>query len=182
MSQQYRVAFVELEGSFSAEEVVAKLSTKLKINPQKASAFLANKPLFAPADKTKCLKQVKLLASMGVQAKLIALEDTTKTSAQEQKDERVFEALDYITSSLIRIEERLEELEQRLPASSNEQHEQGAQQWQEDEIVDDFDLDLEMEPTKKLPTRKLQYALAAVLLILLIVLALAILYPQWFNL
>ncbi|NOU51594.1 hypothetical protein HG263_13750 [Pseudoalteromonas sp. JBTF-M23] len=181
MSQRYRVAFVELDSTTSAEEVVTHLSAKLKISEQKAQSFLANKPLFAVADKTKCLKQVKLLASLGIQAKLVPVEDNSSQSlAQQQKDERVFEALDYITSSLIRIEERLEELEQRLPEQAIEQQQQASPQWQDDELFDELELDI--ETSKKLPTRKLQYLLATVLIVLLTVLALAIVYPQWFNL
>ncbi|BBN82698.1 hypothetical protein PA25_26830 [Pseudoalteromonas sp. A25] len=181
MSQKYRVAFVELDNTTTAEEVVTNLSTKLKISPQKAASFLANKPLFAAADKTKCLKQVKLLASLGVQAKLVAIEESApQTSIQQQKDERVFEALDYITSSLIRIEERLEELEQRLPEQAHEPQEQDSPQWQEEELFNELELDI--EPSEKVPARKVQYALGAVLVLLLIVLALAIMYPHWFSL
>ncbi|MBD1581760.1 hypothetical protein [Pseudoalteromonas sp. S16_S37] len=181
MSQRYRVSFVGLENTTSAEEVVTNLCAKLKISEQKANGFLANKPLFAVADKAKCLKQVKLLASFGIQAKLIPIEENvSQILAQQQKDERVFEALDYITSSLIRIEERLEELEQRLPEQVREEQQQESPQWQDDELFDELELDLETK--KKLPTRKLQYLLATVLIVLLTVLALAIMYPQWFNL
>ncbi|OHU94143.1 hypothetical protein [Pseudoalteromonas byunsanensis] len=181
MSQKYRVVFIGLESTTSAEEVVTTLSSKLNISSQKVEAFLAKKPLFAPAEQSKALKQVKLLEKMGVKAKLVAVEQLPQTTIQEQKDERVFEALDYITSSLIRIEERLEELEQRLANLPEEQENDSApDSWQEDELYEELDLD--MEPARKLPTRKLQYILAVVLIALLTVLALAIIYPQWFNL
>ncbi|OHU88570.1 MULTISPECIES: hypothetical protein [Pseudoalteromonas] len=181
MSQKYRVVFIGLQSTTSAEEVVTTLSSKLNIAPQKVEAFLAKKPLFAPAEQSKSLKQVKLLERMGVKAKLVAVEPPADTSPQSQKDERVFEALDYITSSLIRIEERLEEIEHRLGNSSDEDKDDSKpDSWHEDELFEELDLDL--EPVKKIPTRKLQYTLAAILIVLLTVLALAIIYPQWFNL
>ncbi|WP_105169198.1 hypothetical protein [Pseudoalteromonas sp. T1lg23B] len=181
MSQKYRVVFIGLQSTTSAEEVVTTLSSKLNIPAQKVEAFLAKKPLFAPAEQSKSLKQVKLLERMGVKAKLVAVEQAPHSSSQNQKDERVFEALDYITSSLIRIEERLEELEQRLTDEPEEhKNDSKSDSWQEDELFEELDLD--MEPVKKIPTRTLQYTLAVVLILLLTVLALAIIYPQWFNL
>lgn len=180
MSQTYRVAFVSVEESTSTEQAVKRLMAKLNITAQKADAFLAGKPLFAPADKTKCMKQAKLLASLGIKSKLIATESNNASSAQSQRDERIFEALDYITSSLIRIEEHLEDLEQRLPEIEQIQvNDDPEQSWQEDEFLEDYDLDI--EPNKQPPTRKLLYILASVLVVLLVVLAVAIMYPQWFN-
>ena len=40
---------------------------------------------------------------------------TSQKAHDSQRDQRLFDALDYITSSLIRLEEKLEDIEQRLP-------------------------------------------------------------------
>ncbi|MBE0369364.1 hypothetical protein J8L98_15775 [Pseudoalteromonas sp. MMG013] len=175
MTDKYRVVFTSLNEGISAAEATTKLSQKLKIPESKVQAFFAGKPLFSIADKEKSTKQLKLLASLGIQAKLQpASSPSTSQLAQSQRDERLFGALDYITSSLIRIEERLEELEQRLPEQLPESNEKASEQWEDDELFEELELD--SPPPKR--SKTVQYGLGAILIILLIILALAIAFPN----
>ncbi|KAF7772017.1 hypothetical protein PCIT_a2000 [Pseudoalteromonas citrea] len=180
MTDKYRVVFASLNDGIAASDAITNLSQRLKIPESKVQAFFANKPLFSPADKEKSAKQIKLLNSMGINAKLQAFgtpSSTVEQTAQTQRDERLFGALDYITSSLIRIEERLEELEQRLPEQPAESMEQAAEQWEDDELFEELELD---SPAPK--RSKVQYGLGVVLILLLIVLAIAIAFPELITL
>ena len=175
MTDKYRVVFAGFDSSVSESAAIEQLSLKLKTTPQKITAFTQGKPLFAPSEKAKCLKQVKLLASFGLHAKLQSAESNTNSasSIQNSKDERILEALDYITSSLIRIEERLEELEQRLPSQEIVKEDKVEDDWQEDDLFDELELD---PPPKR--SKKVQYGLGVVLIILLFILAIALAFPE----
>jgi flagellar capping protein FliD len=175
MTDKYRVVFAGFDSSVSESAAIEQLSLKLKTTPQKVTAFTQGKSLFAPSEKTKCLKQVKLLASFGLHAKLQSTESNANSasSIQNSKDERILEALDYITSSLIRIEERIEELEQRLPSQEIVKENKVEDDWQEDDLFDELELD---PPPKR--SKKVQYGLGVVLIILLIILAIALAFPE----
>ena len=175
MTDKYRVVFAGFDSSVSESAAIEQLSLKLKTTPQKITAFTQGKSLFAPSEKAKCLKQVKLLASFGLHAKLQSAESNTNSasSIQNSKDERILEALDYITSSLIRIEERLEELEQRLPSQEIVKEDKVEDDWQEDDLFDELELD---PPPKR--SKKVQYGLGVVLIILLFILAIALAFPE----
>eukprot|EP00487_Bulimina_marginata_P000840 TRINITY_DN11703_c0_g1_i1.p1 TRINITY_DN11703_c0_g1~~TRINITY_DN11703_c0_g1_i1.p1 ORF type:complete len:103 (-),score=16.30 TRINITY_DN11703_c0_g1_i1:167-475(-) len=100
--------FAGLADNTHPNDAQSKLATKLKAPPSKVAAFFENKPLFAPCSKDKALKQTKLLASLGIKSKLQPMNTGSKAATDDAallRDERIFNALDYITSSLIRIEE-----------------------------------------------------------------------------
>lgn len=172
MTDKYRVVFAGFDSSVSESAAIEQLSLKLKTSSQKVSAFTQGKHLFAPAEKAKCLKQVKLLASFGIHAKLQGA-SAAAPKAAPNKDERIFEALDYITSSLIRIEERLEALEQRLPEIEQTTAQTTDDEWEKDELFDELELEA---PPKR--SRKLQYGLGIVLIILIIILVLSLTFPE----
>ncbi|TMO60088.1 hypothetical protein [Pseudoalteromonas aurantia] len=177
MTDKYRVVFASLNDGIAASDAITNLSQRLKIPESKVQAFFANKPLFSPADKEKSAKQIKLLSTMGINAKLQAFgtpSSTTEQTTQGQRDERLFGALDYITSSLIRIEERLEELEQRLPEHPVEHTEQTPEQWEGDELFEELELD---SPAPK-RSKTVQYGLGVILIFLLAILAIAIAFPE----
>jgi len=119
MANNFRVMFGGLDEGTEAKTACVNLASKLKTSEDKVTQFFNGKALFAPSNKDKALKQAKLLASLGIKSKLQATGElpTQSPSAASQRDERIFDALDYITSSLIRLEEKLEELEQRLPTN-----------------------------------------------------------------
>jgi hypothetical protein len=175
MSDKYRVVFASLNDGVAASDAITNLSQKLNISESKVQAFFAKKPLFSPADKEKSAKQIKLLNSMGINAKLQAISAPSSIqNTQAERDERLFGALDYITRSLIRIEERLEELEQRLPEHSTEHAEPLPEQWEDDTLFEELELD---SPTPK-RNKKVQYGLGIVLILLLAILAIAIVFPE----
>ncbi|MDN3378423.1 MULTISPECIES: hypothetical protein [unclassified Pseudoalteromonas] len=181
MSENYRVIFAGLAQDIQAEDAQAKLAAKLKAPHSKIAAFFENKPLFVPCAKDKALKQAKLLASVGIKSKLQPLTqpqpNTQSDEASQQRDERIFNALDYITSSLIRIEEKLDDLEQRISATTEPPVEPESEEWQTDDLLLDEDLNT---PIKK-RSNTLLYSLIAMVLILLVVLGLSFAFPDLFS-
>ncbi|MFC3031156.1 hypothetical protein ACFOEE_01280 [Pseudoalteromonas fenneropenaei] len=177
MTDKYRVMFVGLDKGIEQEVAITRVATKLAIPEAKASTFFANKALFAPADKEKALKQVKLFASMGIQAKLQLLNDANSQTTKNDRDERLFEALDYITSSLIRLEERLDDIEQKLANNKPADPEIEEEDWQDESYLEE--LDFEPTPVKRSPMMLYSLVTAAVLLIVLLVLTLV--YPDLLN-
>ncbi|KZN46812.1 hypothetical protein N474_03885 [Pseudoalteromonas luteoviolacea CPMOR-2] len=173
MSDQYRVAFVGFDADTDSQNAIERLAAKLGVSKQKVESFTQGKPLFGSTDKSKCLKQVKLLAIYGFQSKVLEVQ-TSVSQPNNAANERVFEALDYITSSLIRIEEKLEELEQRIDGQQKNDDDKEQDQWQSDDLFDELDLDTETKPKSK----KLLYTLLSILIVLLIVLGFSLAFPE----
>ena len=176
MANNFRVMFVGLAEGTEAKTACVNLANKLKTSEDKVTQFFNGKPLFAPNNKDKALKQAKLLASLGIKSKLQATgeQPPQSPSAASQRDERIFDALDYITSSLIRLEEKLEELEQRLPTNELKPPTDESDEWQEDDLMLDEQLD---EPVKT-RSNTLLYSLIATAVLLLIVLAVYLAFPD----
>ena len=102
--------------------------------------------------------------------------DNTAAQAKE-REERIFDALDYITSSLIRLEEKLDDLEQRLPELENNSVADSDDSWQEDDLLLEDEL---TEPVKK-RSNTLLYSLIAMVIVLLIILGVVELFPELFS-
>lgn len=176
MANNFRVMFVGLAEGTETKTACVNLANKLKTSEDKVTQFFNGKALFAPSNKDKALKQAKLLASLGIKSKLQATgeQPSQNPSAASQRDERIFDALDYITSSLIRLEEKLEELEQRLPTNELKSPADESDEWQEDDLMLDEQLD---EPVKA-RSNILLYSLIATAVLLLIVLAVYLAFPD----
>ncbi|MCG7535289.1 hypothetical protein [Pseudoalteromonas sp. OOF1S-7] len=174
MSEQFRIVFSGFKPGTDSQAATEQLATKLKVPAQKVADFTTGKPLFGPGDKQKCLKQAKLLAVYGIQSKLQSQSSAVSGPAQSAANERVFDALDYITSSLIRIEEKLDELEQRIDGKQvqDEQHEDD--EWEDESLFSELELD--SEPPKR--SKKLLYILLSLLVLLLIVLGISLAFPE----
>ncbi|MBE0457583.1 hypothetical protein NDQ71_15965 [Pseudoalteromonas sp. KG3] len=177
MAENFRVMFAGLAKDTDQAHAISQLATRLKAPTAKVAAFFENKPLFAPCEKEKALKQAKILASVGIKSNLAAVESSTGTSNSEtssQRDERIFNALDYITSSLIRIEEKLDDLEQRFPANQQQATADEDEDWQTDDIL----LDEELTTPIKKRSNILLFSLIAMVVILLVVLGLSFAFPD----
>ncbi|ALQ07394.1 MULTISPECIES: hypothetical protein [Pseudoalteromonas] len=183
MADNFRVIFAGLADGIDSNAASINLADKLKTSEEKVALFFKGKPLFAPSHKDKALKQAKLLASLGIKSKLQAVSNAANTSTEQpqssQRDERIFDALDYITSSLIRLEEKLEELEQRLPEEQSKNPEiDEDDDWQDDDLL----LDEELVSTPKKRSNVLLYSLIATAVTLLIILAVYLAFPSLFSL
>ncbi len=181
MADNFRVIFAGLADNVDIKTACANLAAKLKTSDEKVALFFKGKPLFAPSDKDKALKQTKLLASLGIKSKLQAVSNAIQNSSpaaanNNQRDERIFDALDYITSSLIRLEEKLDELEQRLPEAQLNTPDESVDEWQNDDLMLDKDL-----ATPKKRSNLLLYSLIATATILLVVLAVFLIFPDLFS-
>ena len=179
MSEQYRLVFASLDEGLEQTEVAHALHQKLKLSPKQAQAFFTGRSIFAPSDKAKALKQAKVLASLGIRTRLQSMQstanETANTASAAARDEQILAALDYITSSLIRLEERLDDMDNRL----NDQLQQNSS----NEVNDDFAVDLSLDEELELapqPSRKRWplFTLIALIVLLLGVLALAFIYPE----
>ena len=180
MADNFRVIFVELAQDVDSKTVCVNLATKLKTSEEKVALFFKGKPLFAPNNKDKALKQAKLLASLGINCRLQAVSSAAQNSsvsiANSLRDERIFDALDYITSSLIRLEEKLEDLEQRLPEAQLKIPDESVDEWRSDDLM----LEEDLVPPKK-RSNILLYSLVTTAVILLIVLAVFLIFPDLFS-
>ncbi|MEH6394101.1 hypothetical protein [Pseudoalteromonas sp.] len=180
MAENFRVMFAGLAKDTDQAHAISQLATRLKAPTAKVAAFFENKPLFAPCEKEKALKQAKILASVGIKSKLAPVQISTVTSNSEttsQRDERIFNALDYITSSLIRIEEKLDDLEQRLPANQQQATADEDEDWQTDDLL----LDEELTTPIKKRSNILLFSLIAMVVILLVVLGISFAFPDLFS-
>ena len=146
MTDNFRVMFAGLADNVDSKTACTTLAAKLKISEEKVALFFKGKPLFAPSDKNKALKQA------------------------------IFDALDYITSSLIRLEEKLEDLEQRLPENQTKNPEVDEDEWQDEELL--LDEELITQPKKR--SNALLYSLIATVVTLLIILAVYLAFPALF--
>ncbi|TMP38652.1 hypothetical protein [Pseudoalteromonas rubra] len=174
MSEQFRVVFSGFKPGTDSQAAIEQLAAKLKVSEQKVADFTSGKPLFGPADKQKCLKQAKLLAVYGIQSKLQAQTSSAAGVAQNAANERVFDALDYITSSLIRIEEKLDELEQRIDGKQVQNEQSEEDEWEDETLFSELELD--SEPPKR--SKKLLYILLSLLVLLLVVLGISLAFPE----
>ncbi|BDF93371.1 MULTISPECIES: hypothetical protein [Pseudoalteromonas] len=180
MAENFRVMFAGLAKDTDQAHAISQLATKLKAPTAKVAAFFDNKPLFAPCEKEKALKQAKILASVGIKSKLHPVEThmtANTTETPNQRDERIFNALDYITSSLIRIEEKLDDLEQRIATSQHPANTDEDDNWQTDDLL----LDEELTTPIKKRSNVLLFSLIAMVVILLVVLGLSFAFPDLFS-
>ena len=180
MADNFRVIFVGLAEGADSQAVTTALTEKLKTSPEKVAAFFNGKPLFAPCPKDKALKQAKLLSTLGIKSKLqqtAATQTASQTAYDSQRDQRLFDALDYITSSLIRLEEKLEDIEQRLPEVELSLPDENNEVWEGDDLM--LDEPLSTEPKKR--GNLVLYSLISTAVILLIVLATYLLFPNLFS-
>ncbi|TMP29588.1 hypothetical protein CWB99_08260 [Pseudoalteromonas rubra] len=174
MSEHFRVVFSGFKPGTDNQAAIEQLAAKLKVSEQKVTDFTSGKPLFGPADKQKCLKQAKLLAIYGIQSKLQSQASAGTGVAQDAANERVFDALDYITSSLIRIEEKLDELEQRIDGKQVQNEQSEDDEWEDESLFSELELD--SEPPKR--SKKLLYILLSLLVLLLVVLGISLAFPE----
>jgi hypothetical protein len=178
MADNFRVIFIGLAEGADSQAVTNALTEKLKTSSEKVAAFFNGKPLFAPSNKEKALKQAKLLSTLGIKSKLQQTAQATSQKAHDsQRDQRLFDALDYITSSLIRLEEKLEDLEQRLPEVELSLPDENDEPWQDDDLM----LDEPLSTTPKKRSNVVLYSLIVTAVILLIVLAVYLLFPNLFS-
>ena len=178
MNDYFRVIFAGLADDIDAKTACTNLAQRLKTSEEKITLFFKGKSLFAPSNKDKALKQAKLLASLGIKSKLQAIsnaaQDVPASENNNQRDERIFDALDYITSSLIRLEEKLEELEQRIPDIESKIIIEDNNSWQDDDLL--LDEALTSKPRKR--NNIFLYSLIATVIILLIVLSISLVFPN----
>lgn len=169
MSKQYKVLFSSLQNT-DQDSARTALIEKLKLTSAQATRFLDGGSVFAPTSADKAKKQQTLLSSMGIVTKINTLQ---AAAVSNRPDQHTMAALDYLTSSIMRIEERLESIEMQLLEQANQ-----APQNTNDDL--ELSLDDEAVEPPSSNNQTLIYLLAAAVL-LLILLGVYSLYPELFT-
>ncbi|SFC75532.1 hypothetical protein [Pseudoalteromonas denitrificans] len=183
MSLSFRITFASLSNELTEIQAIDILQTKLKLNANVAQKFLQGGEVFNPISQEKALKQQKIFASMGIKVKITDIsannspqeKNPTNLISQAEKDAKIISALDYITTSLIRLEEKVDELSQntseQLPSLDDEN------ELSEQPEPLDFDEDFGL-PIKKRQSRLFLVIVSSILVILLIALGISLTYPE----
>ncbi|MDE3272919.1 hypothetical protein [Pseudoalteromonas sp. G4] len=171
----YRIQFAQLNNGVSAEQAKSILTTKLKLSDAKASQFLAGKQIFSPIAHEKAVKQQKTFAALGIQVDIIS---TSKSNAQERTndvDERILAALDYITTSIIRLEEKVDDLA-RLQQLQNGETDLELEAENTNSWGEDLEFDETLETTSK--SKNINWLFIVLIVILLSLLGVVIAFPD----
>ncbi len=177
MSEQYKLVFAHLDEDKTQDQAIIALQQKLKLNEKQTQAFFDGQPIFPASDQNKALKQAKVLATLGIRSRLKRVTTGTAATAEHssKRDEQILAALDYVTSSLIRIEERLDDMDHRFSERLQRDEDTG--------VIDDLGLDLslgedlDIDPISK-PKRWPIVLLVVLIVLLLTILGLHYLYPD----
>ncbi len=180
MSDNVIILFASLADGLTAEEAKNRLQKKLKLSSAIASKFLSGAKAFNPTTKEKALKQQKVFASLGIDIKVISAKAKSSPQiSQAEKDEKILNALDYITTSLIQLEEKVDALSQNAQSQLPSLNEEDEFTQHQETIAFEEDLD---EPIK-LGSNKLLFIFIAVFVVLLVILlAVSLAYPEIFDL
>lgn len=184
MSLSFKIIFKSLSSKLSELQAKDILQTKLKLSSAVADKFLQGEEVFNAISQEKALKQQNIFATMGINVNIIDItanvnkvDDQQSNSAisQAEKDAKIMSALDYITTSLIRLEEKVDELSQntseQLPSLDDEN--ELLETSEPLEFDEDFD-----SPIKKGFSRLFLTIISCILLILLIALGISFAYPD----
>jgi hypothetical protein len=186
MSLSFKITFKSLSSKLSELQAKDILQTKLKLSSAVADKFFHGEEVFNAISQEKALKQQKVFATMGINVNIIDI--TAKVSSvgvkqnnqsaaisQAEKDAKIMSALDYITTSLIRLEEKVDELSQntseQLP--SLEDDNDLLESPEPLEFDEDFD-----SPIKKRSNRLFLTIISSILVVLLITLGISLAYPD----
>jgi len=186
MSLSFKITFESLSSKLSELQAKDILQTKLKLSSAVADKFLHGEEVFNAISQEKALKQQKVFATMGINVNIIDItakvssegeKQNSQSSAisQAEKDAKIMSALDYITTSLIRLEEKVDELSQntseQLPSLDDEN--ELLELTEPLEFDEDFDT-----PIKKGSNRLFLVIISSILVILLIALGISLFYPD----
>jgi len=186
MSLSFKITFKSLSSKLSELQAKDILQTKLKLSSAVADKFFHGEEVFNAISQEKALKQQKVFATMGINVNIIditakvssvGVKQNNQSSAisQAEKDAKIMSALDYITTSLIRLEEKVDELSQntseQLPSLDDEN--ELLELTEPLEFDEDFD-----SPIKKGPNRLFLAIISSILVILLIALGVSLAYPD----
>lgn len=177
MSQLYQITFKKLADPALASDAKNALQQKLKLSDAQITRFFNGDSVFNPMPLEKAKRQQKLFSSMGISltAKAVALGSADKTARQQEVDEKIVAALDYITTSLIRLEEKVDELATKQNADNDTidlDEVTQSSSWGDDLEFEDGD-DTPPKRSKFFP-----YLIATLIGVLLILLGVLIAFPH----
>ncbi|WP_372768177.1 hypothetical protein [Pseudoalteromonas sp.] len=171
----YRIQFAQLNNGVSAEQAKSTLTTKLKLSDAKVSQFLAGKQIFGPITHEKAVKQQKTFAALGIQVNIISTSQSSTQDHTTDVDKRILAALDYITTSIIRLEEKMDDLA-RLQQLQNGETDIELEIESQNSWGDDLEFDEPLEATSK--SKNINWLFIALIVILLSLLGVVIAFPD----
>ncbi|ATC95686.1 hypothetical protein [Pseudoalteromonas tunicata] len=180
MSDTCKVIFEALNAPLTVQQAKQLLQTKFKLSDATVAKFLQGDEAFSATTLEKATKQQKLFASVGIQVKLVqpqtlAATSTAPDSGQKERDLKIINALDYITTSLIRLEEKVDELAQNQQAKLPDLNDDLEPEHHAEPLEFEEDLDA---PIKK-QSNKLFILIGGGILVLLVALLLvSLMYPD----
>jgi hypothetical protein len=179
MSGRYLLVFNGLKEGTSAKEAQQVLINQLKLSPQKAQLFLQGKPVFSPVDGEKAKKQQAMFANLGIHVSVKAGSAPTPAQSQptqqDQVNQQMLAALDYITTTLIRLEEKVDDLVQ-----AQQQLAQPEELMFPEESDPDWGDDLEFDESAAKPKNKLKlvWLVVGIGIVLCVIAGVFIMYPD----
>lgn len=181
MSDQCKIVFAGLAAKVSPELAKQLLQQKLKLNEKTVKKFLQGQDAFNPTSLEKAQKQQKVFASLGIKVQIVTPDHASQTDddddeqSQKERDLKIINALDYITTSLIRLEEKVDELAQNTPAKMPDLEDDIDPEPHAEPLIFEDDLD---EPIKKGPNKVFMLIGGFILLLLIALLVISLLYPD----
>ena len=179
MSDQCKIVFAGLAAKVSPELAKQLLQQKLKLNENTVNKFLKGQDAFNPTTIEKAQKQQKVFASIGIKVKIVTPDHNDQTDddeqSQKERDLKIINALDYITTSLIRLEEKVDELAQNTPAKMPDLEDDIDPEPHAEPLVFEDDLDA---PIKTGPNKVFLITGGFILILLIALLVISLLYPD----
>lgn len=171
MTQRYQITFKQLKNDLTPSQAHSLLQNKLKLSSKLSARFLNGEKVFNPISLEKAQKQQTLFAQLGIHINIQGITETTTAIRNSEVDEKILAALDYITTSLIRLEEKVDE----LAAQNNEtvtlelDEAPEPESWGEELAFDDA-------PAKR--SKLFPYLVATLVILLVGLLAVLLIYPE----
>ena len=177
MSNLYQIKFVSLEPNISIQQATNALLTHFKFSHYQAEQFLSgNLNLNSQSPKKVALLHQRF-KQHGIMVTTLDKDDIpqtdSSTATETETDKRIVNALDYITTSIIRLEEKIDDLARQQQAHSGEAEliDESSNEWVEELTIENI------APQAK-GTNKVKWLFIFLLVLLLLVLGVLITFPN----
>ena len=177
MSNLYQIKFVSLEPNISIQQATNALLTHFKFSHYQAEQFLSgNLNLNSQSPKKVALLHQRF-KQHGIMVTTLDKDDIpqtdSSTATETETDKRIVNALDYITTSIIRLEEKIDELarQQQVQNDDDELQIEHSSNWVEELTIDDN------VPTK-MGSQKVKWLFILLFALLLSLLGVVMVFPD----
>lgn len=174
MSNIYLIKFVSLESNISIKLATTILLTRFNFSPPQAEQFLSGKLTLSSQSYKKIIilkqrfKQYGILVTTDAQSEILASDESVTDI-----DKRIVNALDYITTSMIRLEDKVDDLarQQQAQSDDDELSSEHTNNWVEELTTDNTE-------SMTIKTAKIKWLFILMLVVLLLLLVAVIAFPN----